>query len=68
MIRVIVATADACMAANVGGPVHVDYRSFEIDAPELEAFLAEQEQWKKDGLCQRSIVGVEAMTRARYPE
>lgn len=39
MIRVIVTIADAGMAANVGGPVEVSARTFDVSAPELEAFL-----------------------------
>jgi hypothetical protein len=29
------------MAANVGGPVQVEYRSFVIDNPEMEKILVE---------------------------
>jgi hypothetical protein len=38
-IRVIVQTCDAGMAANVGGSVMTTYRTFDVEAPELEAFL-----------------------------
>lgn len=39
MIRITVRTDDAGMAANVGGSVFSEYRSFEVAAPELEQFL-----------------------------
>ena len=39
MIRVVVETCDAGMAANVGGSVHTSIRTFDIEAPELEKFL-----------------------------
>jgi hypothetical protein len=41
VIRIIVRTDDAAMAANVGGNVQTDYRTFDVDAPAVEAFLAE---------------------------
>ncbi len=41
MIRLIVQTDDAGMAANVGGSVHTDFRSFDLNHPVLEAFLRE---------------------------
>lgn len=61
MIRIIVATTDACRAAHVGGPVEVSYRTFDIDAPKLEAFMAERHTWKKDGMTDRTVVGVELL-------
>lgn len=41
MIRVIVRTDEASMAANVGGAVNTTWRTFDIEAPELEAYLRE---------------------------
>jgi len=55
MIRIIVVTTDYGDAANVGGPVHVDYRTFEVEAPEVEQYLNSGP--KSYG--GRSIVGVE---------
>lgn len=54
MIRIIVCNADHNVAAHVGGPVHVQYRTFEIDAPEVERYLASAPQY-----IERSVVGVE---------
>ena len=60
MIRIIVQTDDASMAANVGGNVLTTCKSFEIDAPALEQFLAEQ--GKENSLyVQRQIIGWEPL-------
>ena len=65
MIRITVVTTDACRAANVGGPVEVSYRSFDSEAPELEAFMAERDGWSANvkSMCDRTIVGVELLSR-----
>ena len=39
MIRIVVTVACAGMAANVGGPVEIKMRTFDIDNPELETLL-----------------------------
>jgi hypothetical protein len=44
MIRIVVQTNDAGMAANVGGDVLRGIRTFDIDAPALEAFLKRYEE------------------------
>lgn len=54
-IRVIVQTSDANMAANVGGHVSQEFRTFDIEAPILVAYL--RERFK--GLINRSVVGIE---------
>ena len=60
MIRVIVRTADANMAANVGGPVHVYHRTFDLEAPELEEYLREPN--KLEALyIDRAAIGVEVI-------
>ena len=59
MIRIICVESDISAAANVGGSAaHVSYRSFEVEAPELEAWLAEAggHGWR---YIIRSVVGVE---------
>lgn len=38
-LRIIVRTVDCAAAANVGGPVAVDHKTFVVDLPELEAYL-----------------------------
>ena len=39
MIRIIVRTDDAGMAANVGGDVLAKFRTFDLHLPELEAHI-----------------------------
>lgn len=53
-LRVIVRTDDAGMAANVGGAVHTEFKTFDIEAPAIEAFLTK----KLGSLSQRQVVGV----------
>lgn len=62
MLRIVVQTDDASMAANVGGKVETKFRTFDIDAPELEAFLREPEG-KKWQFTQRQAVGIEVIDR-----
>lgn len=58
-LRIIVTTTDA--AANVGGPVHVTHKTFDVQAPEVEAFMAE----KMGSLEYRCIVGVEVIPQEK---
>jgi hypothetical protein len=41
MLRIICRTDDAGMAANVGGSVCTEHRTFDVELPELEAWLRE---------------------------
>jgi hypothetical protein len=61
VIRVIVATVNSLRAANVGGPVDISYRSFDIAAPDLEAFMGERKNWSVNALQDRTIIGVELL-------
>ena len=69
MLRVVVETCDAGMAAHVGGSVEKQVRTFDIDVPELDAFLREYTkavEAAKDadtgGLYwHRQVVGVEVL-------
>jgi len=56
MIRIICADTDYSSAANVGGPVDTRHRTFDIDAPEVEAFLKGSGKWNS-----RSFVGIEVV-------
>jgi hypothetical protein len=60
MIRIVVQTDDASMAANVGGSVHTAIRTFDIDAPEIEAFLRAD----LGAYTHRQIMGVEVLPAA----
>lgn len=57
MLRIIMVEADAGMAVNVGGPVEVSYRTFDVEIPELEKALRD----KTNRYRQRSVCGVELL-------
>lgn len=59
-LRVIVTTSDATAAAHVGGPVNVTHKTFDIEAPEVEAFMRES----MNDFCNRVLVGVEVIDSA----
>jgi len=63
MIRVIVRTVNCANAAHVGGPIDTDYKTFDFDLPELEAFLKEPER-KKWTYTTREVIGVELVNAA----
>lgn len=56
MIRIIVRIDDAGMAANVGGSVQTRYKTFDVDLPELEAFLRLP---KPNTYTEYEVIGVE---------
>lgn len=57
-LRIIVCDVDSGNACNVGGPVEVKYRTFDIEAPEVEAFVREPKDFGWS-YYQRHISGVE---------
>lgn len=57
MLRVVVRTDNAGMAAHVGGAPITTWRSFDIEAPMLEAFLREE----LGDFAHRQAAGVELM-------
>jgi len=69
-LRVVVRTDDAGMAANVGGSVLSEFKTFDIDAPELEAFLREYTDRSKTGTCywHRQVIGAEVIAIPPAPE
>ena len=56
MIRVIVQTDDANMAAHVGGSPHTFHKTFDIESADLESYLREMIQYGH-----RQVIGVEVM-------
>jgi hypothetical protein len=48
--------SDAGMAANVGGPARVTYKSFDVDLPEVEHWLRAQ---NKMNYVERGFHGIE---------
>lgn len=57
MIRIVVQIADAAMAANVGGPVQTWCKTFDVEAPELEAVLRDQSSKYREA----HVIGVEVL-------
>lgn len=58
MIRVVVQTIGVVDAVHVGGPVHTSLHTFDVELPEIEAFLSEPERMN-DHYTHRQIVGFE---------
>lgn len=56
-VRIIVQQTNAAAAAHVGGPITTEYRTFDVEAPELVAIMRSS----LDQFCHRSIVGVEVL-------
>lgn len=61
MIRIICCENEHTAAVHVGGPVQISYRSFDIEAPELERWLDAYLGSKANSYNVRSIVGVERL-------
>ena len=60
MLRVVVRTDDCGMAANVGGNVHTEIHTFDIEAPCLEVFLRQYTDKAREA--ERQRVAFEAAT------
>jgi hypothetical protein len=61
MIRIIVQTDDAGMAVNIGGAVKRELKTFDLNIPDLEAYLQEASHWTPGYYCQRQVIGVEVV-------
>ena len=58
-LRIIVTETDWYAAANVGGPAIVKHKTFDVEAPEVEAFLS---AFRESPYGSRFIAGVEVIT------
>lgn len=59
MIRLIIRTQSAGMAANVAGAkAEIDFKTFDVEIPEVESYLREAEKWDYTN---RQIIGVELL-------
>lgn len=68
MIRIIIRTDDANMAAHVQGAcIETEFRTFDIEVPEIEAFM-NQPRTEKWQYVSRTIVGVEVLAAAQEGE
>lgn len=61
-LRLIVRTDDGNMAAQIGGGVLVQYRTFDVDLPEVEAFLRAGGSNSGNDYSFRQLVGAEVVT------
>lgn len=62
MIRIVVQVTDAGMAAHIGGPVQTWCKTFDVEVPELEAFLAKD---PNNTYREKSVVGIEVLDAER---
>lgn len=62
MLRVIICQTDTAAAINVGGPVDVRHKTIDIDAPELESYLRQEELPSTHKYTHREVIGVEVIT------
>ena len=60
MIRLVMRQDDMCHAANAGGPVVTEYKTFDVIAPEVEAWLTGE----GNSYTQRQFVGIELLPSA----
>lgn len=64
MIRLVMRQDDMGHAANSGGPVVTEYKTFDIEAPQVETWLREN-----SGLyMQRQLVGIEVLPEGHHGE
>ena len=58
MIRVIIRSVNHAGAVNVGGPIEIEHKTIDIDAPEVEEFLSEPRRMN-DHCTSREIIACE---------
>jgi hypothetical protein len=59
MVRIVCLEADAGFAANMGGPVKQEVKTFDVNLPLVEEWLR-----KSEPFCQRSFVGIELLPKS----
>jgi hypothetical protein len=59
MMRIIVRSDYAGMAVNIGGAVETEFKTFDVDLPEVEQYLRAVKDNPKDVYSQRQVAGVE---------
>lgn len=63
MIRVIVRTTDVSEVIHAGGYVHVTNKTFDVDLPELEAFLR-RDEGVKSSYATSEVIGIELLEKS----
>lgn len=56
MIRIIIRETNYADAAHVGGPVLESFKTFDVELPQVESYLAEELKWGS-----RRVIGIEAV-------
>jgi hypothetical protein len=60
MIRLVIRSTDEAGAVNVGSPVDISYKTFDVELPEVERFLLEY-AGKPGSYITRTIIGSEVV-------
>lgn len=55
MLRIITREQDSNDAAHIGGETEITYRTFDAEAPEVEAWLRQKDL----GYVSRTVIGIE---------
>lgn len=58
MIRIIAQRDDAGMAASVGGNVLTSFKTFDVEVPEIEAWLC----YEPNGYSHAQVIGIEVIS------
>jgi hypothetical protein len=56
MLRIICRRSDDCCTVNTGAPPLIEHRTFDVDLPEIEAWLRSNPEFKYE---QKQVIGVE---------
>lgn len=59
MLRVVCCENEHTHTVHVGGPPSITYKTFDVDLPEIEAWLDKYKDQKQHSYNVRTIVGVE---------
>ena len=59
MIRIVCRDTDVGAAVNVGGPVNLTYKTFDVELPAVEEWLREPIAYR------REVIAVEILVEAR---
>lgn len=58
MLRIVIQTTDCAAAANVGGPVCLETKTFDVCLPEVEQYLKAHQTTNYSN---RQVIGVEIL-------
>lgn len=68
-LRIIVRTDDAnALAHGAASNAEVTFRTFDVDLPEVEAFLLEARDSKINPFLTRTVIGIEVLAALKAPD